>query len=215
MAYTLDNLIWNSDKKRWFTPKGRALPDAALDKLIVRTQTNYLQDVIQYTNRLVSGQIKLADWEKLTAIAIKDSHVAMMRVGRGGSDQTFGIHYLDVANELRNNQYPYFRQLVLDLKDGKLSRKQLDNRLKNYIKASKTSYQKGRATYGDQQYAVRKINEKAENCPDCLRYAAMGVVLASQLPLPMTACQCGANCKCSIYYGTEADLLKKRNGWLN
>ena len=217
MAYTTGDLVWNKEKGRYYYPSGRAVPQKALDKLILKTQAYYLRDIVEYTNRLVSGEVRLADWERLTAEAIKDAHVDMMRLGRGGREQTFGIHYLDVANELRQHQYPYFRQLVQDLKDGKLSRKQLDKRLADYVRSSKISYQKGRATVetANTYYAVRKLSEKAENCPECIQYFLMGVRPKDEVPLPMTACRCGSNCKCSIYYGTQDDLLKMRSGWLS
>ena len=217
MAYSIGDLVWNKDKGKYYYPSGRVVTEKALDRLILKTQANYLRDVIEYTNRLVSGNIPLADWERLTAESIKNSHVDMMRLGRGGRAETYGIHYLEVANELRQNQYPYFRQLVQDLKDGKLSRKQLDQRLAAYIRSSKVSYQKGRATVEsiNTYYAVRKLSEKAENCPECIQYFLMGVRPINEIPLPMTACRCGANCKCAIYYGTQDDLLKMRSGWLN
>lgn len=224
MAYSTADLIWNSDKKAWYYPSGRAVSKSGLDAIIKRTQAGYLRDVVEYTNRYLGGisgnyqyregTLSFADWEKFVAESLRDSHVDMMRLGRGGKDNTFGIHYLDVGNELRQNQYPYFRQLVQDFRDGKLSRKQLDQRLANYIKSSKISYEKGKREYNLENYAFRRINQKAENCPDCIRYAAMGIVPASELPLPMTACQCGTNCKCSIHYGSKTDLLKMRDGWL-
>lgn len=225
MPYNTGNLKWDSENKRWLYPNGRRVSDKALDGIIKRSQANYLRDVVEVTNRYLGGisgnyqyregTLTLAQWEKLVAESIKDAHVEMFRFGRGGKENTPNAYYLDVANELRENQYPYFRQLVQDLKDGKLSRKQLDARLAAYIRGSKISYQNGKRTYKMEKYAVRKINDKAENCPDCIRYAAMGVVPASQLPLPMTACQCHTNCKCTIHYGTKAELLKMRDGWLN
>lgn len=224
MAYTTGDLRWDGEGQRWLYPSGKVVSQKQLDGIIRRSQANYLRDVIEYTNRYLGGisgnyeyregSLRLADWERLVAETVRDSHVDMMRLGRGGKDNTYGIHYLEVANELRQNQYPYFRQLVQDFKDGKLSRKQLDNRLAAYIRSSKISYQKGKQTYELDNYALRKINDRAENCPDCIRYAAMGVVPASQLPLPMTACQCGTNCKCTIYYGSKSQLLKMRDGWL-
>jgi hypothetical protein len=217
MAYSIGDLVWNSEKARYYYPTGKVVPEKALDKLILKTQANYLRDIVEYTNRLVNREVTLADWERVTAEAIKDAHVDMMRLGRGGRDQTFGIHYLDVANELRQNQYPYFRQLVQDLKDGKLSRRQLDQRLAAYVRSSKVSYQKGRATVESARafYAVRKLSERAENCPECIQYFLMGVRPKDELPLPMTACRCGSNCKCAIYYGDQDSLLKMRSGWLN
>lgn len=224
MAYTTRDLNWDSENRQWRYPNGRAVSQRALDGIIKRNQANYLRDIVEYTNRYLGGvsgnyqyrqgTISLSDWERFTAEAIRDAHVSAYQFGRGGKENTPSAYYLDVANELRQNQYPYFRQLVQDLRDGKLSRKQLDQRLAAYIRASKISYEKGKGSYKQEQYAVRKINDKAENCPDCIRYAAMGVVPANQLPLPMTACQCKTNCKCTIYYGSKESLLKMQDGWL-
>jgi len=213
-ALGLSDLIWSDRENRYYYQSGRAVPQRAINQLIQRTQASYLTDVVETTNRLVKKEISLADWEKVVAESVRDSHVQMMRIGRGGKDKTYAIHYLDVANELRQNQYPYLRKMVEELRDGKISRAQLNNRLASYIRSSRISYQKGVATRQN-QYAVRKINDKAENCPDCIRYFAMGIMPVGEIPLPMTACQCRTNCKCSIHYGTYEDLLKLRNGWLS
>ncbi len=218
MAYSLSDLVYSERQRRYLFPSGRLVPESQVDKYIKSFQVVYLKRVIDDTNALVNGSLTAREWEEKTALNIKDAHVALMRFGRGGKDKTYAMQYLDVANELRTNQYPAFRSLVQDLRDGKLSRKMLDYRLSRFIQSSRVSYEMGRrsyAIYDDKQtHALRKLDAQAKHCEDCVRYAAMGIRPIGQLPVPGQACKCAQACKCSIYYGSEMSLIELKNGWL-
>jgi hypothetical protein len=219
MAYKLSDLVWSEGNRRYLYPNGRLVPESQVNRYIKAYQAQYLQQVIKQTNELVSGTITARDWEQSVALSVKDAHVALLRFGRGGKDKTYAIHYLDVANELRANQYPALRGLVRDLRDGKLSRKMLDYRLSRFMQSSRVSYELGRRAYAVNEdkngYAVRRLDAQAKHCEDCLRYARMGVKPLHLLPVPGQACRCAQACKCSIYYGNEWDLLEQSAGWLN
>lgn len=219
MAYSLSDLIYSERQRRYLYPSGRLVPESAIDKYIKAYQATYLKRVIESTNQLVSGNITAREWEESTAKNVKDAHVALMRFGRGGKDKTYAIHYLDIANELRQNQYPALRGLVSDLREGKLSRKMLDYRLSRFVQSSRVSYEMGRRSYATNEdkntHALRRLDEQAKHCEDCLKYARMGVRPINVLPVPGQACKCAQACRCSIYYGSEWGLLEMQSGWLN
>lgn len=218
MAYSLSDLVYSERQRRYLYPSGRLVPESAIDRYIKAFQAVYLKRVIDDTNSLVNGSLTAREWEEKTALNIKDAHVALMRFGRGGKDKTYAMQYLDVANELRQNQYPAFRNLVQDLRDGKLSRKMLDYRLSRFVQSSRVSYETGRrsyAIYDDKNtHALRRLDAQAKHCEDCVRYAAMGIRPIGQLPVPGQACKCAQACRCSIYYGSEMSLIEMKNGWL-
>jgi len=219
MAYNLSDLVYSERQRRYLYPNGRLVPEKQIDNYIKAFQASYLKRVVDDTNLMVSGAMTAREWEERTAKNVKDSHVALMRFGRGGKDKTYAIHYLDIANELRQNQYPAFRSLVEDLREGRLSRKMLDYRLSRFMQSSRVSYEMGRRSYAINEdyntHALRRLDENAKHCSDCLKYAAMGVRPINILPVPGQACKCAQACRCSIYYGSEIDLINMRNGWLN
>jgi hypothetical protein len=209
---TRNDLQWDKDGFYRYKSTGRRVSDAQLIRLIRREQNDYIKSIDYLTNRLLSGNLNYQDYQNQVAMEIKDAHVSMMRLGRGGRDATYGIHYLDVANQLRTAEYPALRQLFQDLSDGKLSPAQLRARLVNYVRSSKISYEQGRKTrlaeISPKRYARRFLGAMdARNCPDCLRYAQMGVQLSDSLPLPGQDCVCRGNCRCSIRYARFPEEL--------
>ena len=205
MATSRQDLVWNKGEEFYrYKSSGRRVSEYQMLRLIRREQADYAKSIDYLTARLLAGTLNYQDYQNQVAKEIKDAHVAMMRLGRGGREFTYGIHYLDVGNELRKNQYPALRQLFQDLSDGKLSPAQLRARLKNYVKSSKVSYEQGRKTRMAEtgiRYARRFLGTvDARNCPDCVRYAQSGVQLSDSLPLPGQDCQCRGNCRCSIRF---------------
>lgn len=218
MAYNLSDLVYSERQRRYLYPSGRLVPESQIERYIKAFHAGYLKRVIDDTNSLVSGSLTAREWEERTALNVKSAHVALMRFGRGGSDKTYAMQYLDVANELRQNQYPALRNLVSDLREGRLSRKMLDYRLSRFVQSSRVSYEMGRrsyAIYDDKEtHALRKLDEQAKHCEDCLKYARMGIRPIGQLPVPGQACKCAQACRCSIYYGSMTRLIELQNGWL-
>lgn len=212
MAIT--DLVWDKESGHYrYGNSGRKVSENQLLRTIRREQADYTKSINYLTDRLLSGNLNYQDYQTAIANEIKDAHVKMMRFGRGGKSQTYGIHYLDVANELRQNQYPALRQLFQDLSDGKLSPAQLKARLKHFVSGSKISYEQGRKTLNVEgkglRYARRFLGaQDARNCPDCVAYASLGIQLSDNLPLPGQACVCRGNCRCSIRFAATAKELE-------
>lgn len=208
-AKNRNDLIWDDTEKLYRHANGRKFSQYQMLQLIKREQKAFNQDIDVYTNRLLNESIGGEDYQRLVIEAVRDSHVQMMRLGRGGKDQTWGIHYLDVATELKDNQYPYLRDLFQELADGKLSEKQLKARLKGYIKASKVSYERGRES---QQALIKPMEARLLgstdlHCSDCIYYASRGIQPVGTLPSPGQACKCRQNCLCSKIFGTLEELV--------
>jgi hypothetical protein len=210
-AKTRDDLIWNDKEKIYYHANGRKISQYQMLQLIRREQKAFNQDIDVYTRGLLNKAISFEDYQKLVKESVRDSHVQMMRLGRGGKERTAAIHYLDVANELRENQYPPLRDLFQQLADGKLSEAQLKARLKAYIKASKISFERGRESQQAmiKPMEVRLLGSTDRHCSDCIYYASRGIQPLGTLPVPGQACQCRQNCLCSKIFGTLEELVKR------
>jgi hypothetical protein len=210
-AKNRSDLIWDDTEKLYRHLNGRKFSQYQMLQLIKREQKAFNQDITVYTDKLKDKSVSFEDYQKLVIEAVRDSHVQMMRLGRGGKSETYGIHYLDVATELKDNQYPHLRDLFQQLSEGKLSENQLRARLKDYVKASKISYERGRESQQQtlKPYEARLLGSTDRHCPDCLFYASRGIQPTGSLPSVGQACQCRQNCLCSKIFGTLEELVKR------
>ncbi len=99
------------------------------------------------------------------------------------------------------------KYLTQDIIDGKVTEKQLLNRLKMYSDMGKVSYWEQREYLGG-EYAQRILGA-AEHCADCVAYSRMGIKKSSEVPLPTQRCECGSQCKCSILFMSLSEAIGK------
>ena len=158
------------------------------------------------TESLTMGAMSLQDWQREVAKLLKTVHLAQFILGKGGAANTFPADYLVVARTLKS-EYQYLDKFAADIASGRLSAAQIKARARLYVNKTRTSYWMGDAMAQDratQPALMRRILAVAEHCPDCLAYAAAGWVPVGTLPMPCQACECGANCRCSVEYKTDA-----------
>ncbi|MBW4421792.1 MAG: hypothetical protein KME13_21660 [Myxacorys californica WJT36-NPBG1] len=199
------NFTWDARLQRYrYGDSGKFVPREAMLNL----QKGYVEavkaDLQTVGGLLADGKISLRTWQETTAKTIKTLHINQAILGRGGVDRMSSADYLAVGRELRS-QYKYLRQFATDLTKGTMTRAQFEQRLKLYANASGISFsqaeQQNSKDNGD-RYMRRRLHA-SESCPDCIRYAARGVVAIGSLPLPKQNCQCGANCRCTAEYLSE------------
>jgi hypothetical protein len=199
------DFTWDARSRRYrYADSGKFVPREAMLNL----QKGYVETIkgdLQTLGGLVAdGKISLKTWQETTAQTIKTLHINQAILGRGGVDQMTPADYLAVGRELRS-QYKYLRQFAVDLTQGTMTRAQFEARLNLYANSSNISFsqaqQQNSVDNGDRY--MRRILHARESCPDCIRYAAAGVVAIGSLPLPKQNCQCGANCRCSVEYLQE------------
>ncbi len=152
-------------------------------------------------DRLLSGDLSLADWQRETATELKEAHVRMARLGRGGSDKTFAYHYLQVGNHLRTIEYPALRRFAEDLRAGKLTEAQVRARMRSYAYSTKASFERANLSAkedGGDRWGQRLLGSCLNHCNPCIFYASQGVLPLNQIVPPGTKCDCGGNCCCSV-----------------
>jgi hypothetical protein len=196
------DFAWDVKSQRYrYRDSGRFVPREAMLNL----QRGYVETVkkdLQTVGKLLAdGKINLHTWQEATAKTVKSLHVNQAILGRGGVDRMTSADYLKVGRELRS-QYQYLRQFAVDLTQGKLTRAQFEARLNLYANSSNLSHaasEQQNSIEAGFKYMRRKLHA-SESCPDCIEYAARGIVEIGSLPLPKQNCQCGANCRCSVEY---------------
>ncbi|MBW4422494.1 MAG: hypothetical protein KME13_25330 [Myxacorys californica WJT36-NPBG1] len=200
------DFIWDRRSGRYrYGDSGKFVPREAMLNL----QRGYVEtikaDFQTLGGLLADGKISLRTWQETTAKTIKTLHTNQAILGRGGVDRMTSADYLAVGRELRS-QYKYLQQFATDLTKGTMTRAQFEQRLKLYANSSNISFsqtqQQNSKDNGD-RYMRRRLHA-SESCPDCILYAARGVVAIGSLPLPKQNCQCGANCRCTVEYSNAA-----------
>ena len=140
-----DTFGWNKEKGGYYyLASNTKVPDRILYKATKEEVDRIAKKIEKTTNQLLGNRISFEQWQRDMTIHVKNGHVIQARLGRGGKDNTFAIHYLDVATELRVNQYPRLRRFAKDIKDGRLTEKQILSRAKLYGLSTKSSFEKAR-----------------------------------------------------------------------
>ncbi len=204
MQITLDSNDVNKvgwDKKRGVYTFGKnALSERKFYRIARSQVDNNVSKFEKLTTRFVNGNISFTDWQKGMINQMRVSHVNMARLGRGGKDNTFANHYLEVGNSLRTIHYPAFKNFANDVANGKLTEKEIIARAKLYGKATKNSFEKARVSnYADATViGRRRLGGCRNHCPECIIYATQGWMKLTDVILPGEKCTCKMNCCCSI-----------------
>ena len=196
-----DGLIWDKEKQGYkFKRNNREVSEKYLYKVVAEEVDRFAQKQNKLATQFVNGNISFEEWQSRTVDLIRQSHVEMTRLGRGGKDNTFGIHYLEVGNDLRKTHYPAFRQFAEDVKNGKLTPRQIVARASLYGNASKTSFEKARISTKANQGVMgrRRLGACKNHCSDCIYYASLDWRPIELVIPPGINCQCRSNCCCSV-----------------
>ena len=198
-----DTFGWDKNKGGYYyNSNGRKVPDRILYKATKEEVDRIATKIEKTTNQLLGNRINFEQWQLDMTTHVKNGHVLQARLGRGGKDNTFAIHYLDVATELRVNQYPRLRRFAKDIKDGKLTEKQILSRAKLYGLSTKSSFEKARLSNFKKDDKIvlgrRRLGACAPHCASCLRYAGFGWIGLDKIIPPGQQCECGGNCCCSV-----------------
>lgn len=201
-ATDLDRLRWDRETGEFYYPQGKQKVSKPRLFSILRQEGDRMADRLNRTvNRLLNGELSLANWQRETARQIKEDHVRMARLGRGGSDRTFAYHYLQVGNHLRTVEYPALRKFAEDIRDGKLSEAQIRDRVRKYGYSAKASFERANLSAKEDRgdrWGRRRLGGCLNHCQPCINYASMGILPIAKIVPPGTKCDCGGRCCCSV-----------------
>ena len=195
------HLTWDDQSKFYRYPNGRKVSDRAI-YLLINRETNDLKSNQGWAiNQLLNNTMSFEEFQKFNINQLREYHVNMMRLGKGGTERTSANDYLEVARELRANQYPWFERLMRQIKNGELSENQIRDRLSRYANNTKISYEQGRinAKASIEPWGRRLLGRSCKNhCSDCLYYASLGWMPLFQVVIPGRKCACRDKCCCSV-----------------
>jgi len=157
------------------------------------------------TQQYTDGKINAAEWTIRMGNEIKNGHKAMAALARGGREQMRAQDWGRVGNQIAK-QNGYLMRFSGDVIYNKVSAAQMVNRAGMYADAMYGTYHNTvqvREAQAGVAIARRVLDGSAEHCEDCPGLADQGWVPIAELT-PIGDSECGANCRCTIEYGTEA-----------
>lgn len=209
-AYRSPEWIYEAGTGRYRDRKtGRFLSRRTVQGLVQGRINSLSSEVESLGEQLLSGRLTLNDWQFEVAEKLRTLWVQQFALGRGGVDQVTPNEWLTVGRLLKS-QYAFLRGFARDIASGRVTEAQLLPRLRLYVQASSFAYWAGTdaAERARGKQFMQRLLGVAEHCPDCLRYASMGVQPIGSLPLPTVGCVCRANCRCSVRYYTAEEAEK-------
>lgn len=165
---------------------------------IIDAETVKIRDIAQ---RLIDGQINLAEWQIQTTALLKTLHVAMGIAANGGLENTSNAD-LGFIGSLIKKQYEFLRNFARDIKQGT---QPLDGtllaRAELYTQSARGTYEDviARSARNGGSTQEKSILGSADHCGDCVSEAAKGWSPIGSL-IPIGQRQCLANCHCSMSY---------------
>ncbi len=182
-----DKYTWEQETRRYRDNKtGRFLSKEAVLQLTKLRIQQAQKDLQRLGDRLLNNKITLKTWQKQTAQLLKILHTQQYLLGVGGEAQIQTDDYSAIASELLA-QYQYLQNFALGLTQGKVSPPQFKVRLGMYASAAKVSYYRGEkesALRSGLDGAKRVLGQTDHHCPQCLEYAARGVVPIDEVVYP-------------------------------
>lgn len=201
MVHLKEKIKWHFGKNSYiYKSNGKIFSDRKLYTVVAQEVAQIEKKFETLTDQLINQDIQFFQWQYEMSNEIRSGHISMLRLGRGGKDQVLDENYLEVGRNVKNLHYPKLKEFAKDIKEGKLSPKQIKARARLYARATRRSFEYGRKTTKRNKVARRKLGSCAPHCPDCIRYAGYGWVSLTDLILPTEKCECMANCCCSVEY---------------
>lgn len=204
VASDADRFVFRESDGTYRTLEGRIVPShvirLAADEGIQSSRT-YVETL---TRQLRDGDIPLSRWQQEMMQEIKDAHLNMASIAKGGYQQMGPADFERVQQTVRQ-EYEYLRNFAQQISEGEVA---LDGRAVSragmYVDASRqTHHRVERLEMQKRGYnQERNILGVAEHCPECVELSNRGDdgwVPSGTLP-EIGNRQCRSNCKCQIVY---------------
>ena len=211
--FTFDRAV-----QRYRNSKGQFISNSKMLELTQRAIDLAKTDANTIADLFVDGKIALAEWQRGTALALKQAHIQSYLLGRGGQKMMTQRDYGIIGQKLQR-EYAYLDQFADAIKEG-MSEAQFRARLQQYLNNPRTTYEAARRE-GHQEAGYsweRRVLGTTNNCNPCVNYAERGWVMIGELPAIGAQCDCRANCRCSFEFEREQPTnswaLSAGFGWL-
>lgn len=197
-----DRYGWNTAAARFYDRTtgryvSRDIVRSAIDDLL-KQEEQYVRKVSEQLRR---GQIDLASWQHEMRQVIKDTHLQVEALARGGWEQLTQADYGRVGAAVRE-QYQYLDKFTSAIAAENYK---LDGR---FITRAVMYAKSARPFFHDEQRELleesgytheRNVLHPAEHCQQCLDQSALGWVLIGTV-VPIGDRQCLSNDRCTMRY---------------
>lgn len=194
---------WNGKAARYYDTKtGRFVSEARVyDELRRYTNDTLETRLVNLTQKMIDGNLRLPDWQTQIAQSIKDGYVVNMIAARGGKKNVTPADWGRLGGRLRF-EYSKLNAFAQEIKLGMLTDRQILARIRLYARGARTAFFDGKtAAKIEAGYTMeRRRTTPAEHCEDCIAYEAQGWQPIGSLPEPGVNSECLHNCKCYKEY---------------
>lgn len=194
---------FNEKSGRYYDRKtGRFVSTSSIRSVMERYNSTGLESKLTgLTERLISGDLRLPDWQVEVAKELKYAYKINLLLGRGGKN---AVSYSDWGRMGAQLKFEYSRLNLFarEIYAGLLTDKQILARIKLYANGPRSWFFVGEtlakeaAGYNEEARFLSPV----ENCNSCIGYAEMGWVPIGTLPPPGIGSECLHNCKCYKRY---------------
>ena len=193
-----------------YDSRSRRYRDSASGHYVTASQVRQAVDAVidaedakvaALSERLVDGDISLADWQSQMAGIMKTLHVTMGVAAVGGFNQADASDF-GYMGSLIKKQYQYLQNFANDIVSGKQALDgSLVSRAELYAQAGRGVFEDmvGREAENGGATQERSVLGAADHCGDCLGEAAKDWSPLNSL-IPIGERQCLARCHCTMEY---------------
>lgn len=186
----------------------RIIPKSEVDRqrdLVIERLKNELNVL---ANRYANDQIDLQQFQTEVATRIKHHHLQVAGLASGGTDRLNRIHFLDIRDRLDTEFTTFLFAFGNWLETISAQKKDFTSRIVNRairyaasVARSFFSSQKITRSQDGANEARRRLDPRAEHCPQCPNYDTGGRwIPISQVVSVGEQCDCRGNCRCTVEY---------------
>jgi len=158
---------------------------------------------LQYeVRKLARGKITVDRFQSNAAKILKDSHLQSAMLGAGGKGGMTPRIRGFVGGTL-SNDYNRLNKMAVDLKAGKITRKQALSRMSNYGESVRSSFftaDKESQIRTGRRFAKRLLTPGVQHCPECINYERREWTPIEDIIPVGVACSCRGRCRCVVRY---------------
>lgn len=190
---------YGRDVARYRDTAGRFVSERTVRSWVDAVADGASDRMAALTERLVAGNVRLADWQRQMMTEVKLVNLANVMAARGGRDRMAKADF-GYSGRVIRTQYDYLKAWAQSIQDGAapLDRRTVA-RARLYGQHGRVAFEQMKAREDRRVGLDQERNRlgSAEHCTECPALSARGWVPAGTLP-PIGQRACRANDRCSI-----------------
>lgn len=198
---TIDEYVWDTDKRRYIDPKGKVVTLQQQRKIAVSVVDKAGLEMTEIATAYTKGSASFADFAVLMRETVKNVHSSTTQMAYGGKSQ-MGNREQGRLGQIIKEQNKFLAGFMQDVEAGRLSNDQIISRAEMYGDAGYSSYE---SSVSDRESEAGMTEERsflepeADHCEECFDEASKDWSPIGSL-VPVGERQCLVRCQCSFEY---------------